>query len=237
MKTALYKTSFNKRKKEEMKHKLTITVITSGLLAFAPLSNAAVFDFQAWISTNGEQGFDNSTPFTLSDSGLMLTAKAFENPSRTDSHVYMDDSFNGIIGGMGVCTILDGDQCSPSSDDNVSIDGTDEEVLSWNFSQSITELKLDMGNSEHPDFVNSDFQYSLDTGLNWLTATTNGNGLVTLMLSGGTNQIEFRAAGNTLDDNFYIRSADATVVPVPAAIWLFGSGLLGLIGVARRKKT
>jgi hypothetical protein len=27
-----------------------------------------------------------------------------------------------------------------------------------------------------------------------------------------------------------------TVVPVPAAVWLFGSGLLGLIGVARRKR-
>ena len=27
-----------------------------------------------------------------------------------------------------------------------------------------------------------------------------------------------------------------TVVPVPAAVWLFGSGLLGLIGIARRKK-
>ena len=27
-----------------------------------------------------------------------------------------------------------------------------------------------------------------------------------------------------------------TAVPVPAAVWLFGSGLIGLIGVARRKK-
>jgi len=26
-----------------------------------------------------------------------------------------------------------------------------------------------------------------------------------------------------------------TVVPIPAAVWLFGSGLLGLVGVARRK--
>jgi len=25
-------------------------------------------------------------------------------------------------------------------------------------------------------------------------------------------------------------------VPVPAAVWLFGSGLMGLVGVARRKK-
>jgi len=28
----------------------------------------------------------------------------------------------------------------------------------------------------------------------------------------------------------------STVIPVPAAVWLFGSGLLGLFGVARRKK-
>ncbi|MCP4503572.1 MAG: VPLPA-CTERM sorting domain-containing protein, partial [Deltaproteobacteria bacterium] len=27
-----------------------------------------------------------------------------------------------------------------------------------------------------------------------------------------------------------------SAVPAPAAIWLFGSGLIGLIGVARRKK-
>ena len=27
----------------------------------------------------------------------------------------------------------------------------------------------------------------------------------------------------------------ASVVPVPAAIWLFGSGLLGLVGISRRK--
>ena len=28
----------------------------------------------------------------------------------------------------------------------------------------------------------------------------------------------------------------ASAIPVPAAVWLFGSGLLGLVGVARRKK-
>lgn len=31
-------------------------------------------------------------------------------------------------------------------------------------------------------------------------------------------------------------TVEASVVPVPAAVWLFGSGILGLIGVARRKK-
>jgi hypothetical protein len=31
--------------------------------------------------------------------------------------------------------------------------------------------------------------------------------------------------------------ANSSVVPIPAAVWLFGSGLLGMIGIARRKRT
>jgi len=27
------------------------------------------------------------------------------------------------------------------------------------------------------------------------------------------------------------------VVPVPAAVWLFGSGLLGLVGIARKRRS
>lgn len=36
--------------------------------------------------------------------------------------------------------------------------------------------------------------------------------------------------------NFAWAVRDGDVIPIPPAIWLFGSGLLGLIGVARRKK-
>ena len=31
-------------------------------------------------------------------------------------------------------------------------------------------------------------------------------------------------------------SGSLTAVPVPAAVWLMGSGLLGLVGVARRRR-
>lgn len=37
--------------------------------------------------------------------------------------------------------------------------------------------------------------------------------------------------------NFNVKGIELTPVPVPAAVWLFGSGLLGLVGVARRRKT
>jgi hypothetical protein len=40
----------------------------------------------------------------------------------------------------------------------------------------------------------------------------------------------------TINGNAVIAKLGAvTVVPVPAAVWLFGSGLIGLVGVARRK--
>ena len=43
--------------------------------------------------------------------------------------------------------------------------------------------------------------------------------------------VDFDAFGNAVRDKILTE-----VVPVPAAVWLFGSGLLGLIGIARRKK-
>jgi len=47
--------------------------------------------------------------------------------------------------------------------------------------------------------------------------------------------------GDTKGDSFEVRytfdSFSVTTVPLPAAAWLFGSGLIGLIGVARRKKS
>jgi hypothetical protein len=36
-------------------------------------------------------------------------------------------------------------------------------------------------------------------------------------------------------DEPLMAAVDVKAVPVPAAVWLFGSGLLGLVGVARRK--
>ncbi len=46
-----------------------------------------------------------------------------------------------------------------------------------------------------------------------------------------SNASEIQNVRLTHDRRFYY-----TVVPVPATFWLFGSGLLGLIGIARRKK-
>lgn len=43
--------------------------------------------------------------------------------------------------------------------------------------------------------------------------------------------------GNAFFVEAEVTALSAGVVPIPAAVWLFGSGLIGLIGVARRKKS
>ena len=49
----------------------------------------------------------------------------------------------------------------------------------------------------------------------------------------GLGMIDGAFPGFNANFNFTAPAA----VPVPAAVWLFGSGLLGLVGVARRKKS
>jgi hypothetical protein len=47
----------------------------------------------------------------------------------------------------------------------------------------------------------------------------------------------FDVSGGSLDSTATVSNLALTQVPVPAAIWLFGSGLMSLIGVVRHKKT
>lgn len=64
---------------------------------------------------------------------------------------------------------------------------------------------------------------------------------ITYVMYGGLNtEIGTITTSGSADANWSLNvtgtSAAAPEVPIPAAAWLFGSGLLGLIGVARRKK-
>ena len=47
---------------------------------------------------------------------------------------------------------------------------------------------------------------------------------------------EYWAVGDAFTDNGTINYLTLTAIPVPPALWLFGSGLLGLAGVARRRR-
>ncbi len=88
------------------------------------------------------------------------------------------------------------------------------------------------------------FSTSLDLDLGLFYETFAGCGFLgTSSCSGSTNLLSVTAYdGNpfALDFNNITNlngfSIEVSAIPVPAAIWLFGSGLIGLIGIARSKK-
>ncbi len=58
----------------------------------------------------------------------------------------------------------------------------------------------------------------------------------TTVFNGGAVDLSWRANSPGDWTRMITAFSPAAVVPVPAAVWLFGSGLLGLIGIAKRKK-
>ncbi len=97
-----------------------------------------------------------------------------------------------------------------------------------------------------PNPVNSNTAYdSFSTG-----TATNASGTINGAAYDGTTAILVKGGsiggdwGGFLGAQYFevwnvsfVKTGDIPTIPVPAAVWLFGSGLLGLVGVARRKKS
>ena len=76
--------------------------------------------------------------------------------------------------------------------------------------------------------------YGLDISLKFLTPLS-----LTLPSLINLDTSSFDCCGNGFQKHDFVSGSISPVVssiPIPTAVWLFGSGLIGLIGVARRKK-
>ena len=99
----------------------------------------------------------------------------------------------------------------------------------------------------------SDFEYAITvidgqvnyTGTDSATNTQAFNLTLTDagILLADINQIGFRSHNTTgtepvwLDDiNMQLHTAPVSAVPIPAAVWLFGTALIGFVGMSRRRK-
>jgi hypothetical protein len=100
------------------------------------------------------------------------------------------------------------------------------------FDSQIFGIITSTGNLSASDFL-------INTGVTYLNPTLRGleSDTDTVTIT-GLNSINVDWFAGTPGD--YIRVltdfSPGAVVPVPAAVWLFGSGLVGLLGIARRKK-
>jgi len=147
---------------------------------------------------------------------------------------YFDNVFQGRRGGLGNCRDLTATaQCNPSSDDNVTMASGEALLFSFETDAGAATKALfgDFIFRENDHYLfNGSVAVLADGGLTVISVT---NGVGDLSVLGATSALEFLSDSGTTD-NYYIDMANINVVPVPAAVWLFGSAL-GLLGWMRRR--
>jgi hypothetical protein len=82
-------------------------------------------------------------------------------------------------------------------------------------------------------------QYSTNSAGTYTTGSGGSQNLyswTTGQTSGGSGKTQIYSVGTlSISSGGVVSAANAAAVPLPAGLWLFGSGLLGLVGVGRRK--
>lgn len=157
--------------------------------------------------------------------------------------------------GIGVCKILSGTQCAPASDDNITGGAGTTEILSLGFAGGAGLADLLFRNDGHtptfPDnkhvLIGSGTMAELAAGTVLFTqyllgavsadTTYDGSPIGATIGFGPFDLLDGQFVHIKFDDQqVYLSGLITYPVPVPAALPLFLSGLLGLGVVARRRK-
>ncbi len=202
----------------------SLTVAVSALVLSTSV-NAALIATNV-MDNNGEWSIGNSVNQFLSPGGgspgLTPTAGAHIMHFNSQSPLYSSPShieFNNLIVSAGTYTV----QLDVGSFTNAQLANID--IIGLTTGGTFIDPR---GNGPRP---------SPGSWQTWtmVSHVPNGSNLI-----GGSLGFTIDVASNGVNanigfDNLRIDFQAASPVPVPAAVWLFGSGLIGLIGIARRK--
>jgi len=221
--------------------------VAVGLLTVLPSANAAVivgdltlddFGVPDLTTFNASLNYD-FTAFCLADSGTTTGVCGTDNGLNGQSKVTYDGAVD-IASSFGVLTI---DGTSMAVDYGSGLEAVAS--TSYNLTANFTGAGLfdTTGSSvsvTSPDFLTADltdFGFAGDAGSFELlfAATFTSGDFAPAGTLGGVHITGASALGDWQSDWSSTVNVNTAVVPVPAAVWLFGSGLLALAGVARRK--
>jgi len=216
------------------------------LLAFTSVSSAAVIDF-----AGGTAYLTDGSIVTTTNTGLWddVVDYYIEDGIRVDFvggagtiGDYYNNSPNGGIGGYGNSVI----HAHPINTMSIVFSKVDGTAFDLNY-VDLTSNTIDGGgpsNGAEESYITTSGGYSLllessDWGIDYDFSGNDGDGIVRNWMDHNFDGITSFTITSTNAfcfgmDNFYID--EVAPVPVPAAVWLFGSGMLGLFGVSKRKK-
>ncbi len=151
-----------------------------------------------------------------------------------------DGTLSPGLGGVGTLAVI-GDTLLKSGSifavDLNPLTGTADRIdeiglVSLNFSNLVINLAYAPTFGQTFDILNND-------GSDAITGVFNQGSIVSAMFGGQTWNFNINYAYNAdggLNGNDILLTAVPAAVPVPAAVWLFGTGLLGFFGAARKRK-
>ena len=194
-------------------------------LVLSTSANAAIIATSV-MDDNGEWSIGNSVNQFMPSGTAGLTATAGTQVMHFNSQlgVYSSQSsisFNGVLIAAGTYTV----ELDVGSFDNRPL----AEIDLIGMTASGTMLSPSATVNTYPAAGNWEtwmFEYIVP----------NGSGLIDSTLGFTIDIVTNGVDANIGFDNLNIDFQAASPVPVPAAVWLFGSGLIGLVGFARRKK-
>lgn len=193
---------------------------------------ATVFDFVDLAATEGEGPIPD--PVVVDGIGLSASGLFDDGMTVVDAFAYLDEPFNGLPGGLGVCKDLDGDQCDPSDDDNVTVG--ESLVLAFDQTVSLTEATFRNGVHEQVFDPDAAFSLSIDGG-----AATEFSLLPLFspatLLSGETFTFSFVGMEGSDTFQFYISTltVEKTTTPEPGTLLFIAPGGLALLLTGRRR--
>lgn len=115
----------------------------------------------------------------------------------------------------------------------------DDNVDTFTPSQTSGDLTITgtvFKDDEPAEAIAGTWEYTGDGSLNYLTMKFDGF-FVLWEITDGTTSGNWDARDWSSDPTYALSHGAGYTVPVPAAVWLFASGLVGLVAVSRRKKT
>lgn len=209
---------------------LSVPAIVNAALV-SRLSGLAVYDTDlniTWLAdaslsasnTFGASGLINSTGtmdwFTAQNwIAAMNTADYLGfNDWRLPTTLYPDASCDSLSGGYN-CT------------------GSEMGHLYYNELGGVANTSIETTHNDNYDLfqnIQANYYWS-STEFTQSPSTPNDNAWRFLFFGG----VQQNSAKGDVNAVWAVRSGDVAAVPLPAAFWLFGSGLLGLIGIAKRK--
>ena len=196
-------------------------------------SNAAIIHIEP-------DSFIDGTNIEAAYAGVTLSVEG-----RPDAAVFTVDGYD-VFNNRNIATsgsLVFGNTPVPSSVPSGKVwDETTFGLFRADFDYSTNYVQIDLIYDD--DDIGGLWAYdSVGNLIESVTASGDGRGSVpftTVSISRQTNDIAYILAGGVNAEALFLDNMQynaVSAVPVPAAVWLFGSGLIGLIGLARRKNS